>query len=157
MGDNKRGPLFAHLIVKQFPKAETILVVADGKGQVARSLANKGKSCIVIEQKPRWEGRSHKRVMYISDTFSAEYRRLNVDLVVGMHPDEATGEIIKYASRYNLSFAVCPCCIKGVDAQGVKKRKGWLNKLETLAPHHNKFWLKLHMAGSNDVLVGRRR
>jgi hypothetical protein len=157
MGDDKRGPLFARLIVRQFPKAERILVVADGRGQVARSLANKKRSCIVIEKEPRWEGPEHKRVRYLSGIFSAEYSKLDVDLIVGMHPDEATAEIIKYADKYNLPFAVCPCCIKGIDAVGVRKYQDWLNRLKTLAPHHNSYWLCLHMEGKNDVLVGKRR
>jgi hypothetical protein len=64
MGDSKRGQLLAQFIIKQFPKAKTILVVASGKGQVARKLANKKRRVVVVEQCPRWEGKQHHRVCY---------------------------------------------------------------------------------------------
>jgi len=32
-------------------------------------------------------------------------------LVVGMHPDEATDDIVRLALKHNKSFAVVPCCV----------------------------------------------
>ena len=32
-------------------------------------------------------------------------------LVLGMHPDQAAGPIVKYAVQYQKSFAVVPCCV----------------------------------------------
>ena len=28
-----------------------------------------------------------------------------------MHPDEATGDIVEVALKYNINFAVVPCCV----------------------------------------------
>ena len=35
----------------------------------------------------------------------------NASLVIGMHPDEATEDIVDFALKYNKSFAVVPCCV----------------------------------------------
>jgi hypothetical protein len=32
-------------------------------------------------------------------------------LIIGMHPDEATFDIIKTACKYSKNFAVVPCCV----------------------------------------------
>ena len=32
-------------------------------------------------------------------------------LIIGMHPDEVTMEIVRTAKKYNKSFAVVPCCV----------------------------------------------
>lgn len=160
MGDARRGLEFARYIVKNFPKAQRILVVADGKGQVSRKLANKKRSSVVVEKKPRWEGRGHKRVSYIKGEFSEDYTlNSKVDLIVGMHPDEATGEIVRYAVKNRLPFAVVPCCIKGRDAKGVSSYGRWLNKLRSMAKqeHYDTWESQLHMRGKSIVLSGRPR
>ena len=158
MGDSKRGQLFAQFIVKQFPKAKTILVVADGKGQVARKLANKKRKVLVVEQYPRWEGRQHKEVHYIAATFTTDYKcPETIQLVVGMHPDEATGEIIRYAVKHQLPFAVCPCCRKGRDCIGVGSYQQWLTKLRSLAVGYDTWQMQLKMTGKNIVIAGRPR
>lgn len=36
MGDSERNVKFAHFIIKQFHKTNSILIVADGKGELAR-------------------------------------------------------------------------------------------------------------------------
>ncbi len=36
MGDSERNVKFAHFIIKQFHKTNFILIVADGKGELAR-------------------------------------------------------------------------------------------------------------------------
>lgn len=156
MGDSCRGQLFAQFILKQFPQAKTILVVADGKGQVARKLANKKRRVVVVEQCPRWEGRQHKDVRYIAGTFTPDYKCPEpVSLVVGMHPDEATGEIIKYALKHNLPFAVCPCCRKGRHAVGVGSHQEWLTKLRSLAVGYDTWETQLKMTGKNIVIAGK--
>ena len=157
MGDERRGQIFAQYIVKQFPKATQILAVADGKGQVARKLANKKRKVTVVEAKPRFEGRVHKYLQYRAGWFTAEYEAKQCpDLVVGMHPDEATSEIVLFAVKNRIPFAVVPCCVKGRYSSGLRYT-GWLNKLISLARdagyvvHHH----TLKMAGKNDVIIGK--
>ena len=55
MGDSKRNVVFCDFIRRRFPKAKSVLVVADGKGELARKLANKGFKVRVVENKPRFE------------------------------------------------------------------------------------------------------
>ena len=159
MGDKNRGQIFAQYIVRQFPKAKNILDVAGGKGQVARKLANKRRHVTVIDAKPRFEGRCHKRIQYQAGRFTDDYAAKQVpDLVVGMHPDEATSEIVLYAVKHRIPFAVVPCCIKGRHSAGLRY-SGWLNKLIALARQGgyvtNRHVLKI--SGKNDVLAGRPR
>jgi len=156
MGDENRGVLFAQFVHRHFPFAKTVLDVAGGKGNVARKLANKGHTVIVVDAKPRFEGNIHKRITYKKGWFTDAYNRLDVDVVVGMHPDEATGEIIRYAVKYRLPFAVVPCCIKGRDASGVGDYHGWLNKLKSIAVRggHRVNEYNLHMRGKNVVIYG---
>lgn len=159
MGDERRGQIFAKYIAKQFPKALSILDVAGGKGQVARALANKKRHVVVVDTNPRLEGRSHPRIDYRRGWFSDEYTQTPVpDLVVGMHPDEATSEIILYAVAHNIPFAVVPCCIKGRHSSGLRYTE-WLNKLRSLARPHgyatNIYQLK--MQGKNIAITGKPR
>ena len=64
-------------------------------------------------------------------------------LVLGMHPDETTDNIVLYAVRRGRPFAVCTCCVKP-DAAPYRGRPGckadWLRHVEALAaaPHHTR-------------------
>ena len=154
MGDIKRNLLMSTLIVKQFPKAKSALVIADGQGDLANRLANKGLSCVVIEKKPR-QNHVRKNVDYRSGVFSYLMKPILADVIVGMHPDEATAEIIRYAVKNKIPFAVCPCCVKGDAAKGVHGYMKWLNKLKSLAKGFDVYTLQLKMTGKNIVLVGK--
>ena len=150
MGDSNRNVQFAQFIIKQFPKANSILVVADGKGELARKLANKGKTVRIIENKPRWEGRLHKNVTYQKGFFTAG-QEIKEDLIIGMHPDEATGEILLAAKEQNKNFAVVPCCAVGRFSEKMNKTDyiQWMKKLKSL--FHCKSY-DLHIQGRNTVL-----
>jgi hypothetical protein len=158
MGDERRGPLFAKFIVKQFPKVSFVLDVAGGKGQIARSLANKGIRVHVVDAKPRLEGRQHPKISYQSGFFTSNTtlrQHVKPDLIVGMHPDEATTEIIEFASKHKLPFAVVPCCVKGKYSSGVHGYIEWIKKLKSLAPGHYLSEYQLKMRGKNLVIYGR--
>jgi hypothetical protein len=158
MGDKRRGPLFAKFIVKQFPKAKFILDIAGGKGQVARSLANKGVRVHVIDAQPRLNGNSHSRISYQSGFFESSHTlrtHVKPDMIVGMHPDEATGEIIEFAVRHELPFAVVPCCRKGRHAKNIANFNAWIKKLKSLAKGYEIKEHMLKMRGKNLVLYGR--
>jgi len=158
MGDERRGQVFAQFIVKQFPKAATILDVAGGKGQVARKLANKKRHVVVIDKHPRLEGRSHPRIRYIKGWFTEDSEMPECDLVVGMHPDEATSEIVLYAVKHGIPFAVVPCCRKGRHSENLTY-PGWLAKLKALARRtgYDTYEAGLKMRGMNTVVVGKPR
>jgi hypothetical protein len=139
MGDERRGQIFAQFIVKQFPKAQRVLDVAGGKGQVAR-----------------FEGRAHPRIKYIKGWFTEDSEMPDCDVVVGMHPDEATAEIVLYAVKHRLPFAVVPCCRKGRHSENVNY-PGWLAKLRSLACGYDTYEAGLKMRGMNTVVVGKPR
>lgn len=149
MGDERRNDVFALFIKRQFPRAKIILVVADGKGILARKLANKGFQCFVIENKPRFEGNKHPNITYKKGWFTRD-SEVEADVIVGMHPDEATSEIIRAAIKNNKPFAVVPCCIKGKDSNGINGFQNWLKKLEFLAGSCRK--TQLPISGKNIVL-----
>jgi hypothetical protein len=156
MGDERRGQIFAQFIVKQFPKAQRVLDVAGGKGQVARKLANKKRDVVVIDNHPRFEGRAHPRIKYIKGWFTEDSEMPDCDVVVGMHPDEATAEIVLYAVKHRLPFAVVPCCRKGRHSENVNY-PGWLARLRSLARGYDTYEAGLKMRGMNTVVVGKPR
>eukprot|EP01130_Rhizamoeba_saxonica_P000231 TRINITY_DN10219_c0_g1_i1.p2 TRINITY_DN10219_c0_g1~~TRINITY_DN10219_c0_g1_i1.p2 ORF type:complete len:132 (-),score=17.29 TRINITY_DN10219_c0_g1_i1:14-409(-) len=55
--------------------------------------------------------------VHMSELFNTTFIEREVDLlqdiqlVVGLHPDEATEEIVDYGLNNNISFAVVPCCV----------------------------------------------
>lgn len=156
MGDDNRGMVFAQFIIKNFPKAQYIMDVASGKGQVARKLANKKRNVIAIEAHPRLDGRSHKLIHYKRAWFTSESDIEPPDLIVGMHPDEATSEIVMYAVKHHIPFAVVPCCVKGRHSTGLRYQ-GWLNKLKSLARQsgYSIYEAQLKMTGKNIAIVGK--
>lgn len=157
MGDNKRGPVFASWVCKNFPNINNILDIAGGKGQVARKLANKKRNVCVIDAKPRFEGRHHPKIIYKSRWFSENINiNYKADLVIGMHPDDATGEIIRYAIKHHLPFAVVPCCIRGRDSTNIPNFKLWVDHLSRIAKKagYNVSVDLLKMQGKNIVIKG---
>lgn len=155
MGDDKRNEVFARFIKKQFPKATTVLCVADGKGVLARKLANKKFSVVVIENKPRFEGRGHKKIEYRKGWFTGNVK-VEQDLIVAMHPDEATAEVIEAANKSKKPFAIVPCCVKGDRrfTNGVGGYSGWLNRLKSITKGYC-LTGQLKMNGRNVVLYRR--
>ena len=131
MGDDKRHVEFAKFVARQWPRVGSILVVADGKAELARVLCDRVRKVRVVEAKPRLKGRPPKGLT-IQRGWFAEGSEVTEDLIVGMHPDEATSEIILAARRNHLPWAVVPCCIKGRLASSVRHFSGWLNALASL-------------------------
>jgi hypothetical protein len=149
MGDARRNEVFAKFIFHNFPRAKTCLVVADGKGELALLLSRRYK-IRVVENKPR-QVTKRKRIKYTKGWFtwtSPVYE----DFIVGMHPDEATGEIIRAAVRNKKKWAIVPCCIKGDVAHGIRGFPQWLKKLKSLARNYNETRLKFN--GKNTVIWG---
>lgn len=150
MGDSRRNKLFATFIVKQFSKVKTVLVIADGKGELARKLANKGLQVRVIENKPRFEGRGHNGITYRKGWFDRNCV-FDEDLIVGMHPDEATAEILLAGEKNRKSWAIVPCCVKGTEAKNIDGYRNWMRKLKQLCRNAcQEYTLKI--SGKNIVL-----
>ncbi len=154
MGDSRRHSLFAGFIKKQFPKVKIILCIADGKGILSRKLANKGFKVFVIENKPRFEGRKHPNITYKKGWF-CEKLKIDADLIIGMHPDEATLSIVRWAHKNKKPFAVVPCCIKGdpMDIFGIGKFEQWICKIKSITNQCLEYQLK--MQGKNTIVFKR--
>ena len=149
MRDKKRHTVFAKFCDNLFSgRVKTILAVADGKGELARVLADMGYEVRVIEADPRFAGREHTHITYEKGWFT-ENTPITEDAVVALHPDEATSEVLLAAKKQGKPFALVPCCVLGRYSAGINGRKNWIKKLISLYPC-SKTMLK--MTGKNVVL-----
>ena len=131
MGDSKRNTIFASFIKRNYNRSQSILVVADGKGELSRELLSKGFSVRVIEKKPRFEGNIPKGLQYTKGFFT-ENTPIKEDIIVAMHPDEATSEVVLTAKKNKKRFAIVPCCYKGRFSDGISSSQTWINRLKKL-------------------------
>lgn len=154
MGDTQRHRAFVRFVNKTFPWIRTVLIVADGKAQIARLLAARGVRVRVIEADPRYAGQPDPLITYEEGWFDRD-TPVTEQLILGMHPDEATAEIILAANKNQIPFAVVPCCVLGREAEGVRQNFfAWLKKLKELAGSYCEE--ELDIDGKNLVLYRRR-
>ena len=52
-----------------------------------------------------------KNFLSLQDSTSKNEQEPNCDIIIGMHPDQATEPIIDMALKYQKPFAVVPCCV----------------------------------------------
>lgn len=159
MGDAKRNTAFSRFVKQHFPVRQypNILCIADGKCLLSNKLALLNYSVTVIEANPRAK-HVRKGVTYTEGWFTRE-TPVSADLVIGMHPDEATGEIIIAAENANTSWAIVPCCVLGTEAPKTHKERrkytfaDWLTTLRNLSQWPNRVQREnLPMHGKNTVL-----
>jgi hypothetical protein len=115
MGDRRRFDVFARFIANQVPKPirgdVRVADVAAGKGALSFALREHGFTHITpFEPSPR-KGGQVRRLGIRAQLFTPEIAR-DFDLVVGMHPDEATDCILDGAAKAGIMAIVCPCCAK---------------------------------------------
>jgi len=167
MGDPRRFDLFANFIVDNFPSAKTVYDVAGGMGYLTMELTLRGVDSIVID--PRRTS-LHKKDRVICRRKSLDIKRVvslfpssslksDADLVVGMHPDEATIPIVRYAVENNLPFAIVPCCRKGHEIWLRNHLKRWSTFIEFMKTMAEKADYdvregRLRMNGKNLVIYG---
>jgi Ser/Thr protein kinase RdoA (MazF antagonist) len=170
MGDARRFEVFARFIRRTFPAATSVADVAGGHGELAFWLGELGLRPVVIDPRPvtfpRWiHRRLRKRAVcggrrigierierVVARVEDADLRRF--DLVVALHPDEATEPVVRAAVAHGADFAVVPCCVFPLD--GIRRsRAGWLTHLASLAPGARVSALPI--GGANVVLWWRAR
>lgn len=104
-GDENRFQVLAEFIYETFgKKIKYIADVAGGQGSLTRIL-NKKYNYVSEVIDPRHytvKGISHRESEYNSDMASF------YDLIVGLHPDEATKEVVK--SAFIKPTIIIPCC-----------------------------------------------
>lgn len=52
-----------------------------------------------------WEGKP------VLDVPSVDLYAREADIIVGLHPDQPTGDIVEYCVKHKKPFAVVPCCV----------------------------------------------
>ena len=121
MADLQRFSLFARFLVARFD-ARRVFDVAGGLGKLNEALTALGRHVVTFDRRHK-----HLDVPYAQRTFTLD-EPCEADLIVGMHPDGATGVIIEYAALHRLSFAIVPCCSDNGMAY-----KPWMRHLTALA------------------------
>ena len=124
---SSRNTEFADFLVKTFGietiKKGIVLDIAGGKGLTSFYLTTKyGITCKIIDPRGVTLPKKHKRTLQ-KNNLSIEENRImftldtchdliqNCSLIIGMHPDEATVDIVNVALTNKINFAVVPCCV----------------------------------------------
>lgn len=157
MGDPRRFDLFSKLIERAHPAREmSIADVASGKGALQAALRQRGYRSVIS-----WDTRKRNaktRPCYRFGKFDHRNAPRGYDLVIGMHPDQATDQIIAYAAKHRVPFVVCPCCLLPTASTfwGPHTFSGWVDHLiEFARAGRMKVEMEsLPMVGRNVVLLG---
>jgi hypothetical protein len=129
--------------------------VAGGHGKLQAALRQSGYTNVLSIDKRRKYASG--RIGYRYGLFSCEVTEV-FDLVVGMHPDEATDHIVIYGHERKVPWVVCPCCVRP-SAYSYGDRANdyhrWMAHLRALGGGPKKVrTFQLPMDGRNTVLVG---
>ena len=157
MGDTRRFDLFGVYIMRHATTTTRIADIAGGKGILQANLRQHGFLRVETFDKRS----KHKRgggMNYKHRLFTPQLAQ-GFQLLVGMHPDEATDVIIVSAIKNHIPFIVCPCCIKPTLTvyRGKRYYEGWVNHLENVATSGGYSITRTHlkMQGNNIVIHGR--
>ena len=145
--DSRRFCAFADFIHNTYPTVKTVADIAGGRGNLSYYLHKLGYNSTIIDSRftklPAWMIKTLRKLSVKKGKLIEIPRIVNkvqdvdlssFDLVVGLHPDEATEHVIIKAIKYNKSFAIVPCCVFPIDG---KKRSeiNWIEYLASLAPN----------------------
>ncbi len=118
MGDERRATVFAEFIARNFPAARfpRVADVAGGMGYLSVELRARGYVATVVDPRPSAPCRRDRKALRRAGVGlpprlkrGIEDCRLDeFDLLVGMHPDQATEPLAKLAAQKPV--AVVPCC-----------------------------------------------
>lgn len=166
MGDRSRFREFARFVGEAFPEAKAVADVAGGRGELAYRLLALGKEPTIVDPADRtFPGWIHREIRKRAargggiariPRICSDVRDVDLatfDLVVAMHPDEATEPMLRAALAHGADFAVVPCCVFPLD--GVRRtRAEWVEYLASLAPGIRR--AELPITGANVVLWRKR-
>lgn len=159
MGDKRRFDKFAEYIANCFPKTTRVADVAGGEGYLQQALRECGFEYVMTFDKRKGR-RDRPRMRYQYRFFSSDVNE-DFDLLVGMHPDEATDLIIVEAARRDIPFVIVPCCIRpsATVYWGRYAYWDWMTYLKQLAVNKGFILTEfmLRIGGKNLGLKGDRR
>jgi hypothetical protein len=158
--DASRFRKFAYLIRQWFPNVRLVADIAGGKGHLSAELAKYDIKSVTFDKRNR---KQRKKGIEFRKRFFNSDIKTNFDLLVGMHPDEATDLIIYEAKRRRLPFMIVPCCVlpnmypfdKMVCQKDAFGR--WVNHLVRLSEKEGfkVFTTNLDIKGKNMVIIGK--
>jgi len=156
MGDVRRFDLMASFVFRNFPKTARIADVAGGKGYLQMALRQRGFQHVHTFDKRK--GRRDRPTMRYSYRFFDDRVAEPFDLIVGMHPDQATDVIIQEAHKRKVPFVICPCCImpKAYSFWGQYSYGPWCDHLASKAAElgFRVIQTNLPMTGRSRVIAG---
>jgi hypothetical protein len=157
MGDSRRFDMFAKLVKRNFnPRQYKFIAdIAGGQGYLQLALKENGfENVLTFDVR-----RNRLRKLNYRTRFFDESIRDEFDLIVGMHPDEATDVIIAEAAKRKIPFVICPCCIKPTATVfwGSHAFGSWFDHLKRFAMKLGFICTeeKLPMNGKSWCLIGR--
>ncbi len=157
MGDSKRFALLAEYIARNFhsSKYKHVADIAGGKGQLQQELRRLGYEVTTFDK--RHKHIKSNKIQYKFKYFSSAIKE-EFDLLIGLHPDDATDIIIDEAIKREIPFVVVPCCIKPTVTtfKGQQDYKAWVNHLKFFAMRrgYKVEEYQLKMDGKNILLKG---
>lgn len=130
MGDPLRFTALADYIYEYFNTSTSIADIAGSKGKLQVALRNRNFNKVEtydLEGFPSCSGLKITKELYrVSNPKS-------YDLLVGLHPDEATDHIILGALYKRIPFVIVPCCKMPNAVPKLNKRISWVDHLILLA------------------------
>lgn len=148
MGDTRRFAVVADFVAHNFSPCHAA-DVAGGTGLLAKHLEARGFTCDVIDSRS-YHGRKPSRL--VRDRFVASMAD-QYDLLIGLHPDDATMELCR-AAKSGVPVVIIPCCRMGPGAD--KEPAGSICHIirSFLTQEHIPWWeTSLRMSGKNLVFV----
>ena len=122
-----RNSEFANFLVDKFGldniKKGFVLDIAGGKGLISYFLStNYGIKCKIVDPRGATLPKPKKKELKKKKIIIEEERKMftldtcdelidGCSLIIGMHPDEATVDIVDVALAKKINFAVVPCCV----------------------------------------------
>lgn len=164
MGDNHRFQVLSDFISRNFKPCK-VADVAGGTGVLSYHLALKGFHPSVIDPRksdlPKEYRSKYNRSRISIQRFRQEFIpafSTNFDLIVGLHPDQATEPICQAVVRFKKSAVIVPCCYYWSGIKRNEANRDMASKIEGFfASHGINYWeTTLPMNGKNIAIVVKR-
>jgi len=155
MGDKNRFKVFSNEIENKFNvnKYRSIADIAGGKGYLNHQLSIKGYNVVTFDKRNNNRNGVTFKKRYFDGSIKEKF-----DLLVGMHPDEATDVIIYEAYKRRIPFAIVPCCIMPTSSKfdGPAYYQNWIHHLDMFARKlgFNVFKKQINITGKNIMIWG---